>query len=78
MDLSDLKSELGEKSDQELMDLLQGIRQNRRTPAARPKAETKKTTNKSETISLDALLASALQNPEMKAALLAQLKGGKK
>jgi hypothetical protein len=77
VDLLDLKSGLEDKTDQELMELLQDIRHNRRTPPQTVrKSETKKSTTKKEsTLSLDALLAS---DPNMKDRLLAALLGGKK
>jgi hypothetical protein len=78
VDLFNLASELGEKSDDELMALLQDIRQNRRTPVTKtstPRSGTKTTSAKKSDISLDALLAS---DPSMKDKLLAILMEGKK
>ncbi len=79
MDLSQIRKTLEQMTTEELQASLQTIRQNRRTPAARPhKAETKTKVKKDTGMSLEALLTSAMNNPEMKAALLAQLQGGKK
>lgn len=84
MDLSDLRQTLLEMTDEELQQTLQGIRQNRRTPVKtiakdKAKAETKASANskKAGEPSLEALLASASNNPDAKAKLLAALLGGK-
>jgi hypothetical protein len=80
MDLSEIRKTLEDMSDEELMQTLQGVRQNRRTPAPRtqPTAKAKTSTPAKASMSLDALLASAKNDPAVKAALLAQLTGGKK
>ena len=78
MDLLNLKQLLTEMTDEELMETLHTVRQHRITVAPRTETKKKATTKAASTVSLDALLASALQNPEMKAKLLAELMKGDK
>ena len=80
MELSDIKPSLSELSDEELHDMLMGIRQNRRTVKANPHKETKpkatRTTKSKPEVSIKALMAS--MTPEQIAAALAQIGGEKK
>ena len=81
MDLSEIRQLASQMTDEELQGALMEIRQNRRAPATPRQTSTKKKadTNKQSSLGVDALLASALSNPEMKAKLLQALtQGGKK
>ena len=79
MDLSAIRHLASEMTDEELQATLMEIRQNRRAPAAPRQTSKKKVDTEQPSLGVDALLASALSNPEMKAKMLAALmQGGKK
>lgn len=70
MELNDIKPSLGELSDEELRELLMGIRQSRRISKAKPRAAKAK-----PEVDLAQLIKT--MSPEQLAAAIAQL-GGKK
>jgi hypothetical protein len=70
-DLLSLKTEISQLSDEELKDLLMGIRQNRRTVKPKADATTKKSSVTKKETSTETLLSGIDKN--MAAALLAAL-----